>query len=135
MVRLAKKVNLMKSIDVDKIPIERDSFIPNAYAIELPLDSQPGYVWHTLFEQEWKLSLHLWERKVVIIGDKLLLITTPNELQEKIDWLRRIIESTNLRAERFNETQEILEGTGETDVSIRHEDIIRHALRSRLPIA
>ena len=73
MVKLAKKVNLMKSIDVDKIPIERDSFIPNAYTVELPLDSQPDYVWRTLFEQEWKLSLHLWERKVSIIGNKLLL--------------------------------------------------------------
>lgn len=135
MVKLAKKVNLMKSIDVDKIPIERDSFIPNAYTIELPLDSQPDYVWRTLFEQEWKLSLHLWERKVVIIGNKLLLITNPNEMQEKIDWLRRVIESTNLRVERFNEARQIIEEKGETDVSVRHENIIRHALRSRLSLA
>ena len=135
MVKLAKKVNLMKSIDVDKIPIERDSFIPNAYTIELPLDSQPDYVWRTLFEQEWKLSLHLWERKAVIIGNKLLLITNPNEMQEKIDWLRRVIESTNLRVERFNEARQIIEEKGETDVSVRHENIIRHALRSRLSLA
>ena len=135
MVKLAKKVNLMKSIDVDKIPIERDSFIPNAYTIELPLDSQPDYVWRTLFDQEWKLSLHLWERKVVIIGNKLLLITNPNEMQEKIDWLRRVIESTNLRVERFNEARQIIEEKGETDVSVRHENIIRHALRSRLSLA
>ncbi len=61
--RLGKKVNLMAPVDVDKIPIRRDDFYTNAYVIELPLDSQPDYVWQTLFEQEWKSSLHLWGEK------------------------------------------------------------------------
>ncbi len=61
--RLGKKIGLMKSIDVDKVPIRKDHFFTNAFIVELPLDSQPGYVWQTLFEQEWKTSLHLWEGK------------------------------------------------------------------------
>ena len=73
-VRLGKKVNLRKPIDVDKIPIRRDSFLTNAY--------------------------HLWERKAIIVGDKLLLVTTPVSIEEKIDWLQRMIESTNARVER-----------------------------------
>jgi len=131
MVRLVKKVNLMKPIDVDKIPIRRDSFYTNAYVIELPLDSQPDYVWQTLFEHEWKSSLHFWERKVVIVGDKLLLITTPTEIEEKIDWLKRVIESTNMRVERFNQTQKTLEEAEEAEELRRHENIIRHALRMK----
>ena len=132
---LGKKVNLMKSIDVDKIPIRRDSFYTNAYVVELPLDSQPDYIWQTLFEQEWKSSLHLWERKVAIVGDKLLLITTPTEIEEKIDWLKKVIESTNMRVERFNQTQQIIEEAKERELLRKHEHIIRDALRSKLTFA
>ncbi|MFQ6052569.1 MAG: hypothetical protein ACE5K4_12890 [Candidatus Hydrothermarchaeota archaeon] len=132
--RLGKRVNLMKSIDADKIPIRRDSFYTNAYIIELPLDSQPDYIWQAIFEQEWKSSLHLWERKVAIVGDKLLLITTPTEIEEKIDWLKRVIESTNMRVEKFNQTQQIIEEAKETDELRRHENIIRDALRTKLAL-
>jgi hypothetical protein len=132
--RLSKKVNLMKSIDVDKIPIRRDSFLPNAYVIELPLDSQPDYVWLTFFEQEWKSSLDLWERKAVIVGDKLLLITTPTEIGEKIDWLKRVVESTNMRVERFNQTQQIIEKAEKVKVLRKHENIVRDALRVKLSL-
>jgi len=135
MSRLGKKVNLMKSIDVDTIPIRRDSFLTNAYVIELPLDSQPDYVWQTIFEQEWKSSLHLWERKVVIVGNKLLLITTPNEIAEKIDWLKRMMESTNARVESFIQTQQMLEEAEKREELRKHENIIRDALRMKLAIA
>ena len=132
MSRLSKKVNLMKTIDVDKIPIRRDNFFPNAYIIELPLDSQPDYVWQTLFEQEWKSSLHLWERKVVVVGNKIVLITTPAQIEEKIDWIKRMVESTNARVQRFNETQQIREEAQEKEALREHENIIRDALRAKL---
>lgn len=126
-----KKVNLLKAIDVSKIPIRRDIFITNAYVIELPLDSQPDYAWQTIFEQEWKSSLHLRERKVVLVGDKLLLITTPTEIEEKIDWLKRVIESTNIRVERFIQTQQIVEEAEKEEVLRKHENIIRDVLRTK----
>ncbi len=131
---LGKKVSLRKSIDVDKIPIHRDSFYPNAYAVELPLDSQPDYVWQTLFEQEWKSSLHLWERKVVVVGDKLLLITTPTEIAEKIDWLTTMIEATNTRVEEFNRTQKITREAKKAEALREHENVIRDVLRTKLTL-
>lgn len=132
MSRLSKKVNLKKPIDVDKIPIRRDTFFPDAYLIELPLDSQPDYIWQTLFEQEWKSSLHLWERKVVVVGSKLVLITSPAQIEEKIDWVKKIVESTNVRVEKFNETQHIMEEVEKKEALKEHENIIRDALRARL---
>jgi hypothetical protein len=132
MSRLSKKVNLMKTIDVDKIPIRRDTFFPDAYIIELPLDSQPDYIWQTLFEEEWKSSLHLWERKVVVVGSKLVLITTPAQIEEKIDWIKRMVESTNARVQRFNETQHIMEEAEKKEALREHENIIRDALRAKL---
>ncbi len=132
MVRLVRKVNLTKSIDADKVSIRKDSFFTDAYVIELPLDSQPDYEWHTIFEQEWKSSLHLWERKVVVIGDKLLLITTPTEIEQKIDWLKKEIESTNSRVEQFNQTQQAIEEAEQREALREHENIIRDALRTKL---
>jgi len=132
MQRLGKKVNLMKSIDIDKIRIGRDLFLTNAFVIELPLDSQPDYVWQTIFEQEWKSSLHLWERKVAVVGDKLLLIMTPTEIEEKIDWLKRMIGATNIRVERFNQTQQVIKEAKETEILRKHENVIRDALRVKL---
>jgi len=132
MSRLREKVKLVEPIDVDKILIRRDAFLKSAYVIELPLDSQPDYVWRTIFEQEWKSSLHLWERKVVVVGDKLLLITTPDKIGEKIDWLKRMIESANMRVERFSQTQQIMEEAQEAEELRKHENIIRDALRMKL---
>ncbi|MFQ6064743.1 MAG: hypothetical protein ACE5L6_04625 [Candidatus Bathyarchaeia archaeon] len=131
---LGKKVNLKKPVDVDRIPIRRDSFHPNAYAVELPLDSQPDYIWQTFFEQEWKSSLHLWERKVVIVGDKLLLITTPTEIAKKIDWLTKMIEATNTRVEEFNRTQKTIGEAKEAEALRKHENIIRDVLRAKLTL-
>lgn len=122
----------MKSIDVNKIPIRKDSFFPDAYIIELPLDSQPDYVWQTFFEQEWKSSLHLWERKVVVVGNKLMLITTPAQIEEKIDWIKKMVESTNARVEKFDETQKIMEEEEEKQALREHENIIRDVLRAKL---
>jgi len=130
--RLGKKVNLREPIDVDKIRIGRDIFLTNAFVIEFPLDSQPDYVWQTFFEQEWKSSLHLWERKATVMGNKLLLITTPTGIEEKIDWLKRVIESTNMRVEKFNEAQRTIEDKETAEALKKHENIIRDTLRMKL---
>ena len=130
----SKKVSLMESIEVDKIPIRKDSFSRNAYVIELPLDSQPDYVWQIIFEREWKISLDLWERKVVIVGDKLLLITTPTEIEEKIEWLRKVIKTTNMNVEKINQTQRVIKEAEKTEALRKHENIIRDALRTKLSL-
>ena len=51
MSRPRKKVNLVEPIDVEKIPIRRDVFLKSVYVIELPLDSQPDYVWRTFLNK------------------------------------------------------------------------------------
>lgn len=130
--RLVRKVNLMKSIDVDTIPIRKDSFLTNAYVIELPLDSLPCYDWQTVFENEWKQSLNLWDRKLVVVGDKLHLVTTHNEIGEKIDWLNKVIESTNVRIDELNKTQKILEKQRRTEELRKRESVIRDEIRIRM---
>lgn len=131
-----KKVHLKKPVDVDKIKIKKDRFFANAYTIEFELDSQPDHVWHTFFEREWKLSRHLWDRKVVILGDKLLLITTPNHVEDKVSWLKEIIDATNKRVEEYIEAEKEREEREtrkvRADESVAIEKI-REALRRVAP--
>jgi hypothetical protein len=87
-----------------------------------------------LFEKEWKTSLHLWERKVMIVGNKLLLITTPTEIGEKIDWLAEIITVTNRQLDELNQTRKKVDEARETEELEKHENIIRDALRMKLSV-
>jgi hypothetical protein len=74
----------------------------------------------------------LWERNVVVVGSKLVLITTPTRIEEKIDWVKRVVESTNASIERVNETQQIKEEAEKKEALREHENIIRDALRAKL---
>ena len=103
---VAKRVELSEPIDVDKIRVERDGYFPNAYIIDLPLDSTPDHIWQDIFEWEWKASRHVWDRKLFIMGHSLRLITPPSDIQEKLDWVREIIERTNKRINKYNREAE-----------------------------
>jgi hypothetical protein len=99
---LAKKVNLKHPISVDHVDIRNDLFHPGAYVISLPLDAYPSYAWQTLFDLELWGSLDFWDRKVLIVGDQLKLVTTLNNLQDKLDWLDHIVVATNKRVDEHN---------------------------------
>lgn len=103
MVELGKKVNIKHPIDAHKIAIQRDPIHPNAYVISLPLDSDPSYIWQTYFEQELKSSLDFWERKVVVMRKELKLVTTPNNIEEKLHWLEGLVTAANRSVEEYNE--------------------------------
>lgn len=98
----AKKVELLKPLDVDKIIIKRDHYFSSAYLIDLPLDSMPDHVWQDIFERTWKSSRHLWDRKIFVIGNKLRLVTTANEIEDKLDWIEQVIKETNKGIDEHN---------------------------------
>lgn len=97
-----KKVKLSKPFNIDDVAIRRDRYFPNAYIIDLPLDSMPDHVWQNIFEQKWKSSRHLWDRKIFVMGDKLRLITTADEFGEKLDWIEKVIKETNKGIDEHN---------------------------------
>jgi len=136
-----KKIKLLEPVDVDNITIKRDHYFPNAYIIDLPLDSTPDHVWQDIFESEWKSSRHLWDRKLFVISDKLRLITTANEIEEKLDWVKQIIEETNKGVEEYNREAEVrIAQIGEQlkrkvlEDEVRVEEI-RDVLRRRYSVA
>lgn len=100
--RIAKKVNILTPVDIEKVTIKRDHYFPNAYIIDIPLDSVPDHVWQDFFEREWKLSRHLWDRKIYLIGDKIRLLTTIDNLEDKLDWVKRVVEQTNRQVDEYN---------------------------------
>ena len=99
---IVKKVALLKPFDINKIDIKRDRYFSNAYIIDLPLDSMPDHVWQSIFEQKWKSSRHLWDRKLFVIGDKLRLVTSPDNFEEKLEWIEQVIEATNKAIDEYN---------------------------------
>jgi len=109
MKEIVKQVKLLERVDVDNITIKRDHYFSKAYVIDLPLDSTPDHVWQEIFEREWKSSRHLWDRKLFTMGDKLRLVTTADEMEEKLDWVKQILEQTNRRVEKYNRETEARE--------------------------
>jgi hypothetical protein len=130
-----KKVKLLEPIDADKIPITRDHYFKGAYLIDLPLDRAPDHAWQDIFDREWRASRRLWDRKLFIINDKLRLITTPNELEEKIDWIKQLIQQTNKEIDEYNRTAPI-EKQLKKNVNLAEEDTVietvRDVLRTKL---
>jgi tRNA uridine 5-carbamoylmethylation protein Kti12 len=136
---VARKVRLLASPNVDSISINRDRYFHNAYTIDLPLDSMPDHIWQDIFEKEWKSSRHLWDRKLFIVGDKLRLATTVDDLEDKLDWISQIIERTNKDVEEYNQETEARETQVEEDARRRTAegdrvsvDTIRDTIRKRL---
>jgi len=128
LVELAKKVNIKHPISVDHVDIRNDQFHPGAYVISLPLDDYPSYAWQTLFEIELWGSLDFWDRKVIIVENQLKLVTTLSNLQEKLDWLDKIVVATNKRVDAHNrdvkaekESKEIELEDARTRTTIRNE--------------
>ncbi len=139
MKEVARKVRLLASPNVDSISINRDRYFHNAYTIDLPLDSMPDHIWQDIFEKEWKSSRHLWDRKLFIVGDKLRLATTVDDLEDKLDWISQIIERTNKDVEEYNQETEARETQVEEDARRRTAegdrvsvDTIRDTIRKRL---
>lgn len=99
---LIKKVTFSEPIKADQVVIKKDQYFSNAYIIDLPLDSTPDHVWQDIFEQKWKSSKHLWDRKLFVVGNKLRLITSPDSMEEKLDWVKEVVKQTNVGIEEFN---------------------------------
>jgi len=99
---LTEKVNIKHPVDPKNVDIQKDPFHPTAYIITVPLDTEPSYIWHTLFEQELWSSLDFWDRKVLIVSKALKLTTTPDRVEEKLHWLEGLVLATNKRVEECN---------------------------------
>jgi len=100
---MAKKVRLSESIDADTVAISKDHYFANAFVVDLPLETVPDHVWQDIFEREWKSGRHLWDRRLFVVGEKLRLVTTVNDIEDKLDWVRQVIERTNRDIDEYNQ--------------------------------
>jgi len=128
MSELAEKVRIKHPIEPNGVNVQKDPFYPSAYIIALPLDSEPSYVWQRLLEQELWSSLDFWDRKVVIVGREIKLVTTRNRVGEKLGWLEELVARTNKRVEEYNKKVRVERETKEVAAHIADEDDIRTEL-------
>ena len=135
MKEVAKKVKLKEYVDANTITINRDGYFRSAYVIDLPLDSVPDHAWQDILDREWRASLRLWDRKLFVVGDKLRLVTTLDDIEGKLDWMKQVIERTNEGIDEYNKeiNARKAQKEEETHKQIREEqasiDSIRASLR------
>jgi hypothetical protein len=122
------KVNIKQPIDPERVHIEKDPFHPAAIVVTLPLDSEPSYVWLTLFDQVLWSSLDFWDRKVVISGKELKLATDPAGMTEKLYWLEGLVSATNKKVDEHNKTQDAVK-KAET-IKMLDEDAVRKDIQT-----
>jgi len=131
----SSKVGLSDSINADSVVISKDRYFADAYVIDLPLDSVPNHVWQEIFEREWKSSRHLWDRKLYVMGDNLRLVTTKDNIEDKLDWVKQVIDRTNRFVDEYSRQDEAREKLEEgiRSSSVEEEqmsvDTIRNSLR------
>ncbi|MDH5482778.1 MAG: hypothetical protein OEY22_07870 [Candidatus Bathyarchaeota archaeon] len=131
---IPRRVNLQKPINVDKININKDYYFTDAYMIDLPLDSTPGHIWQSIFEREWKSSRHLWDRKLFVVGDRLRLVTTVDNIEGKVNWVRKVVERTNKSIDEYRLEAEARIGQIEQELKrqmLEEEELIEK-VRNRL---
>jgi hypothetical protein len=126
LVELTAKVSIKHPIDPQNVTIYKDPFYPDAYIIALPLDSDPSYVWLTLFGQELWSSLDFWDRKIVVVGREIKLVTTRERVGEKLGWLEERVNATNRRVDEYNRRVKVEEQAKETGP--KDEEAIRSEL-------
>jgi len=131
----ASKARLSDSLNADSVVITKDGYFVDAYVIDLPLDTIPNHIWLDIFEREWKSSRHLWDRKLYVMGDNLRLVTTKDNIDDKLDWVKQVIEKTNKLVDEYRGQDRArirLEKRAKT-ASLEEEkmsvDIIRNGLR------
>jgi hypothetical protein len=81
----------------------------------------------------------LWDRKLFVVGEKLRLVTTVNDIEDKLDWVKQVIERTNRDIDEYNQEVVAREAQIKDDMKsqvMREEqtsvDMIRDNLRKRL---
>lgn len=128
MSEMSEKVKIKHPVDPNNVKVQKDPFYPSAYIIALPLDSEPSYVWQRLFDQELQSSLDFWDRKVVIVGRELKLVTTRDRVGAKLGWLEDLVTRTNKRVDDYNRKVRAEKETKETGAHIGDEEDIRMEL-------
>ena len=101
----SKKVNL-KPIDPKKLKIEKSGEFPEAYTFELELDPKPDSVWIGLFGAVHQQSFYPMKRQVYVQYDSLKVVTAPDEIKNKIERVKSLVNDTNAEVEKYNKKVE-----------------------------
>lgn len=103
MTKLFKKVNLKEPIDPDKLSFEKVYPDKELYAVELPLDSTPDFMWQECFKREYEIAVWNLQAKVTVSGDNLRLIAPSDEVDRNmIEGIKKLVTKTNQCVEEQN---------------------------------
>lgn len=93
--KMVKSVKVLAPFDANGIWVSQDPCFPEAYVVDLPLDSIPDQDWRDAFQVKWKSSMDFWDRKLSLVDDRVRLVATADGFVDKLTWLEKIIAETN----------------------------------------
>jgi hypothetical protein len=132
MVYFSGKVNL-KPVDPDKLKIEKSALVSGAYVFDLELDPAPDHHWILAFEVEVQASRYMSARTpVAVVGNKLEVLTLPDEIKGKVEWIKGLVDSTNKSVEKYNE-QIMQRHEAEQEKQLKEQETIKR-MREALKI-
>ena len=107
---MVKKVEIAEIVDIDTETVELDNSFPGAYAFYIKLSRKPDRQWVHIFNFEWERSIYLMKREIGIVGDRLRLISGADDnIQNHVDFARKLVKKTNARVEEDNRRIELAE--------------------------
>lgn len=72
--------------------------------------------------------MDFWDRKVVIVGKSLKLVTTRDRVEEKLRWLEGLVVAANKRADEYNRKVNAMQDA--SDEKLADEDALRKDISS-----
>ena len=98
---MSKTIKFLKPFDASKISVNEHPAFSDVYVVELPLDSVPDETWRDTFEEKWRSSRDLWDRKICLVNNKIKLLSTADYFDEKLDWIERVVDDTNKAVKEY----------------------------------
>lgn len=87
-----------KIVGVGEAGLMKADDFPAAYSFVVKLNGPPYSQWCEVFDIEYKNSFYMMKRKSRVSGDRLVMtVADSDNLQNHVDFLKQLVESTNQR--------------------------------------
>jgi hypothetical protein len=94
-------VNL-RPIDPDKLEIMKVSGTKETFKFNLLLETVPDSVWKDFFYDELRKNPIPLDSQVDFAGMSIYVLTTPNKINDTIELVKKLVNSTNEHVQRHN---------------------------------
>jgi len=94
-------VNL-RPVDPEKLEIVKVSGTEETFKVSLLLEAVPDFVWRDFFYDELQKNPMPLDSRVDFVGMSIYVLSAPNKINDTIELVRKLVNSTNERVQKHN---------------------------------